>query len=111
MAFPEGAVPTTVRVQPTPLYEAIVAFALAGFLWWAQNRWHPLAVIAIYLIGSGAARIAVEAVRINRQVLWGLTQPQLWSILLLAAGGVLLAKMRRQNSVVEALLSSRQRHP
>jgi phosphatidylglycerol:prolipoprotein diacylglycerol transferase len=100
MAFPDGIVPTTVRVQPTPLYEAIMAFALAGLLWWAQERWHPLGVIGAYLIGSGVARIAVESVRTNRPALWGMTQPQLWSIALLAVGVVLLLRMRRQNAVV-----------
>jgi phosphatidylglycerol:prolipoprotein diacylglycerol transferase len=33
MAFPNGTMPTTVPVHPTALYEAVVAFALAGVLW------------------------------------------------------------------------------
>ena len=33
MSFPDGTVPTTDRVHPAPLYEAIAAFAIAGVLW------------------------------------------------------------------------------
>jgi phosphatidylglycerol:prolipoprotein diacylglycerol transferase len=86
MAFPQGAVPTNVPVQPVPLYEALVAFALAGLLWWAQRHWPPTLVFAAYLVGSGAARLFMEILRINTQVLFGLTQPQLWSLVVLAVG-------------------------
>lgn len=33
MSFPNGLVPTTVRVHPTPIYELIVACAIAWILW------------------------------------------------------------------------------
>src|ERR1700722_17636690 len=33
MSFPNGLVPTTQRVHPTPIYELIVACAIAGILW------------------------------------------------------------------------------
>ena len=33
MSFPNGLVPTTARVHPTPIYELIVACAIAWFLW------------------------------------------------------------------------------
>jgi phosphatidylglycerol:prolipoprotein diacylglycerol transferase len=86
MAFPQGTVPTVVPVQPVPLYEALVSFALAGLLWWAQRRWPPLLVFAVYLVGSGTARLFMEILRINTQVLFGLTQPQLWSLVVVAVG-------------------------
>lgn len=95
MAFPHGTVPTTVTVQPTPLYEALIAFALAGFLWWAQSRWRPLDVFAAYLAGSGVARLLVEQLRTNPRVLLGLTQPQLWSIVLVMIAAALLWDGRR----------------
>lgn len=34
MTFPNGVVATDVPVDPTPLYEALSALAIAGFLWW-----------------------------------------------------------------------------
>src|SRR6202041_184098 len=33
MSFPNGLVPTTARVHPTPIYELLVACAIAWFLW------------------------------------------------------------------------------
>jgi len=79
-------VPIDVAVQPTPLYEALVAFALAGLLWWLGRRARPVVVFAAYLVGSGAARFAVEWLRVNRPVLAGLTAPQLWSVAAVAVG-------------------------
>ncbi len=95
MAFPHGTVPTTVPVQPTPLYEALVAFAFAGLLWWGQSRWRPQLVFAVYLAGSGLARLLVEQLRTNQRVLFGLTQPQLWSIVLIIVAAVLAFQTRR----------------
>jgi len=86
MVFPNGVVPIDVAVQPTPLYEALVAFALAGLLWWLGRRARPVVVFAAYLVGSGAARFAVEWLRVNRPVLAGLTAPQLWSVAAVAVG-------------------------
>jgi len=38
MSFPNGLVPTTERVHPTPIYELIVACAVAWFLWRLGTR-------------------------------------------------------------------------
>ncbi|HEV3483531.1 MAG TPA: prolipoprotein diacylglyceryl transferase family protein [Candidatus Acidoferrales bacterium] len=42
MSFPNGLVPTTDRVHPTPIYELIVACAIAWLLWrlGARQMWH-----------------------------------------------------------------------
>ena len=106
MAFPNGTVPTTVPVQPTPLYEALIAFALAGFLWWARSRWQPWYVFAVYLGVSGLARLLVEQLRVNQRALWGLTQPQLWSLLLIAASGALVWYARRRSDAPRAPLAT-----
>jgi phosphatidylglycerol:prolipoprotein diacylglycerol transferase len=81
--------PTTVRVQPTPLYEALVAIVLAALLWWLGRRAHPVLVFAAYLVGSGTARFGVEALRINPPVAAGLTAPQLWSLAIIVVGVIL----------------------
>ena len=94
MAFPNGTMPTLVRVHPTALYEAIFAFVLAGLLWWARTRMAPLAVFGLYAVLSGMARFLVEEIRINKTVLLGMTQPQLWSLLLVVVGFVLLLRTR-----------------
>jgi phosphatidylglycerol:prolipoprotein diacylglycerol transferase len=92
MSFPNGMVPTLVPVHPTPLYEAIAAFAIAGLLWSVRRRWRPTAVIGTYAVLTGIARLLVEFVRVNDEVVLGLTQPQLWSIALVIAGAVLLTR-------------------
>jgi phosphatidylglycerol:prolipoprotein diacylglycerol transferase len=85
-----GMVPTDGAVHPTPLYEALAAFAIAALLWSLRTRTAPVALFASYLIMSGAARFLVEFVRTNDDVLLGATQPQLWSLLLIGIGAVLL---------------------
>lgn len=95
VAMPNGVVPTTVAVQPTPVYEALAAFALATLLWRLQRDWNPTLVVAVYLIGTGTARLLVEMLRTNKVAIWGLTQPQVWSLLLMISGAALLAVARR----------------
>lgn len=92
-----GMVPTDGAVHPTPLYEALAAFAIAALLWSLRTRTAPVALFASYLILSGAARFLVEFVRTNDDVLLGATQPQLWSLLLIAIGaGLLLVHSSRE---------------
>ena len=88
MSFPEGTVPTTDRVHPTPLYEAIGAFAVAWLLWRLRTRVSPGMLFALFAILQGLSRVLVEIVRLNEKILIGLSQPQLWSLVLVALGGV-----------------------
>ncbi|GAB3662732.1 hypothetical protein GCM10027596_24860 [Nocardioides korecus] len=97
MAFPNGTMPTLVPVHPTALYESAFAFVLAGFLWWVRKRTAPVTVIGLYAVLSGAARFLVEEVRINKEVILGMTQPQLWSLVLVAVGAYLLIPRRRRS--------------
>ena len=46
----------------------------------------PGVVFALYLVGSGVERLLVEFIRRNREVLAGLTAPQLESIGLIVVG-------------------------
>ncbi len=88
MAFPDGTVPTTVPVHPTALYEATVAFVLAAVLWHLRTSARPATLVAGYAIVSGTSRLLIEELRINTEGWLGLTQPQLWSVVLIAAGVV-----------------------
>jgi phosphatidylglycerol:prolipoprotein diacylglycerol transferase len=105
MSFPHGTVPTTVRVHPTPLYEAIVAFALGAVLWRLRARLSPAAQFATFAIVMGLSRFLVEFVRINPAVIAGLSQPQLWSLALIGVGiavVVRLARLRRTKALARA---------
>lgn len=95
MAFPNGTMPTLVPVHPTALYEAAIAVAVGGLLWAIRSRVAPLSLFGAYAVLSGVARILVEEVRLNQEVLLGLTQPQLWSSALVVIGIALLVQDQR----------------
>jgi len=97
MGYPHGTVPTPpgVRVQPTPIYETVAMCLLAYLLWRLRDRVRPGVVFASYLVLSGLERFLVEFIRRNKEVLAGLTAPQLESIALLAIGLVWLGLMAR----------------
>jgi phosphatidylglycerol:prolipoprotein diacylglycerol transferase len=111
MSFPNGLVPTTQRVHPTPIYELIVACAIAWFLWRMFDRQrdalrnNPLpagSVFAAYLVLTGLARFLVEFIRINPRSFLGMSNAQAASLASLIAGIILwcwLAKSpnRREN--------------
>jgi phosphatidylglycerol:prolipoprotein diacylglycerol transferase len=100
MAFPNGLVPTTARVHPTPIYELLVACAIAWILWRMgsvrgtvqgqsgdgnsklnEGGIKPGEVFAMYLILTGVARFLVEFIRINPRSFFGMSNAQ-------AAGGL-----------------------
>jgi phosphatidylglycerol:prolipoprotein diacylglycerol transferase len=95
MSFPHGLVPTSVPVHPTPIYEFLAAGAIALYLWrrGATNLVAPRdgEVFAHYLVLTGAARFAVEFIRLNPPVLWGLSNAQCIALLSIGAGVVLQA--------------------
>jgi phosphatidylglycerol:prolipoprotein diacylglycerol transferase len=90
MAYPDGTVPTTTPVHPTPIYEALAMGIVALVLWRLRHRWAPGTLFAVYLVAAGTERFLVEFVRRNDAVLLGLTQPQVISIVMIAAGGAWL---------------------
>ena len=97
MSFPNGVVPTNVPVHPTPLYEALAAIVIATVLWALGKRWNPPAVFGAYLALSGISRFLVEFLRINEPALFGLTQPQLWALVSLLTGVVLIVRTQFLN--------------
>jgi phosphatidylglycerol---prolipoprotein diacylglyceryl transferase len=101
MGYPHGTVPTPpgVRVQPTPIYETVTMCLLAYALWQLRDRVRPGVVFALYLVGSGLERFLVEFIRRNKEVLVGLTGPQVESLVLLVIGLVWLGMMVRRGGV------------
>ena len=97
MGYPHGTLPTPagVRVQPTPIYETVTMCLLAYALWKLRDRVRPGVVFAVYLVGSGLERFLVEFIRRNKEVLVGLTAPQVESAVLISIGLVWLAAMSR----------------
>jgi phosphatidylglycerol---prolipoprotein diacylglyceryl transferase len=101
MGYPHGTVPTPpgVRVQPTPIYETVAMCLLAYGLWRLRDRVRPGVVFALYLLLSGLERFLVEFIRRNKEVLAGLTAPQLESVALILIGSVWLAMLARRGGM------------
>jgi phosphatidylglycerol---prolipoprotein diacylglyceryl transferase len=99
MSFPNGLVPTTDRVHPTPIYELIAACVIAWILWRIGGRAIAASkngavrsggrVFAAYLILTGIARFLVEIIRINPRSFLGMSNAQTASVLSITAGAIL----------------------
>jgi phosphatidylglycerol---prolipoprotein diacylglyceryl transferase len=95
MAYPEGTVPTTDEVHPTPVYETLTMGLVALVLWWLRDRFAPGLLFGLYLILAGSERFLVEFIRRNDAVAAGLTLAQLVSIAMVAGGTALVLTRRR----------------
>ena len=102
MAYPDGVVPTLEKVHPAPVYETLTGLGIFAVLW--STRRHltvPGLSFCLYLLLAGIARFLVEFIRLNPKVLWGLTDAQLLSLVMvvagLAGGGRLLRSQLRVN--------------
>ena len=101
MSFPNGVVPTTERVHPTPLYEFFIWLAIAVFLWRMGKKTlqKPKArgeIFCNYLILTGIARFLIEFIRINPRSFFGLSNAQAASFASILAGAVLLWRIKRK---------------
>jgi phosphatidylglycerol:prolipoprotein diacylglycerol transferase len=102
MAYPDGTVPTTDEVHPTPVYETL-AMGLAGLvLWRLRDRVAPGMLFGLYLIFAGVERFLVEFIRRNEEVVVGLTQAQLIALAMLALGAGIVATRRAAPSPATA---------
>jgi phosphatidylglycerol---prolipoprotein diacylglyceryl transferase len=95
VAFPEGLPPTTVRVHPTQVYEAIGL----GVLGWLLLRWRrsgvpDAIVLGRYLLAAGTLRFAIEFIRVDERVAFGLSVAHLVSIAVSAVGAGMLVTHR-----------------
>jgi phosphatidylglycerol:prolipoprotein diacylglycerol transferase len=100
MSYPDGTVPTTDRVQPTPVYESVTMALVAWILWSLRDRLAPGLLFALYLVLSGLERFLVEFVRRNDEVWAGLTVPQIESLVLMVIGLAWIALASRRREVL-----------
>ena len=87
MSYPDGTVPTTEEVHPTPVYETLAMGLVAWFLWRRRNSLPPGGLFALYLLLAGAERFLVEFIRRNEEVFAGLTLAQLIALAMMVIGG------------------------
>jgi len=77
----------TIRLHPTPLYEFFICTALFYILWYLRKKdWTDGKLFMVYLIFTGAERLSVEFIRLNPHLLFGLSEAQLISIVLIIVG-------------------------
>lgn len=101
MSFPNGLVPTTQRVHPTPIYEFLAALVIAHMLWRIGRRGvgkpRPAGeVFGWYLVATGVARFLVEFIRINPRSFLGMSNAQTASVVSVIAGAIILIWLVRR---------------
>jgi phosphatidylglycerol:prolipoprotein diacylglycerol transferase len=97
MSFPNGLVPTTERVHPTPIYEFLAAAIIFWILWklgasWMRNPRTTGNIFAVYLLLSGVARFLVEFIRLNPRSFFGMTNAQTAALAGIFLGFILLLR-------------------
>jgi phosphatidylglycerol:prolipoprotein diacylglycerol transferase len=102
MAYPDGTVPTTQDVHPTPVYETLTMGLVAWFLWSRRNKYPPGGLFALYLLLAGTERFLVEFLRRNERVAAGLTVAQFIALAMMVGGGLWLLRLRQRTSGVPA---------
>ena len=100
MTYPDGTVPTTEEVHPTPVYETLAMGLGAWILWRLRDRFRVGILFALYLIYAGAERFLVEFIRRNDDAPLGLTQAQLESLAMIAAGLIWIFVVRRRHGTL-----------
>lgn len=77
-------------VYPTPFYESMMAFTIAGILWAVRKRMPaPGMVFFLYLALNGLERFWIEKIRVNeRYHFWGMnpTQAEIIAVILFVIG-------------------------
>lgn len=99
MAYPEGTVPTTEQVHPTPVYETLAVGLIAFGLWRLRDRFTVGMLFALYLVLTGLERFLIEFIRRNDDLALGLTQAQLISVGMVVLGGAWLALRARRGDL------------
>ena len=99
MAYPDGVVPTTDVVHPTPIYETLAMLLVGWWLWRRREAFRPGLLFAFYLVLAGVERLLVEFVRRNDTVAAGLTEAQLLSLVMILAGAIWLWRAARSGGL------------
>src|SRR5262245_62152963 len=103
MSFPNGVVPTTERVHPTPLYEFFIWMLIAWVLWRIgarvrQRKTSSGTVFCAYLALTGIARLLIEIIRRNPRSFLGMSNAQAASVASVLLGVVLLLFLRQSTA-------------
>ena len=97
MAFPDGAVPTTVQVHPTQIYETIIMVGVFLLLWNLRKIPVPIGWLAsVGFILMGLERFLIEFIRVTTpSSIQGLTIAQLMSLGIIALGIIKIIQLQK----------------
>ena len=85
--FPGGIVPNNIPCHPTPVYEFILCALICWFLWSIRKKTTPIGkLFMVYLMLAGIERFVIEFLRPNPRIIFGLSEAQLISLVLIALG-------------------------
>ncbi|HEY3250184.1 MAG TPA: prolipoprotein diacylglyceryl transferase [Ignavibacteria bacterium] len=88
-----GVVPDNTLCHPTPIYELILGIIIFTVLWKYRKKFNiDGKLFFLYLILTGAARFLIEFIRLNPRILWGLSEAQVISIILIIIGMIFYFK-------------------
>jgi phosphatidylglycerol:prolipoprotein diacylglycerol transferase len=97
--FPGGIVPDHTLCHPTPVYEFLICTAMFFLLWKMRKTSSPHGkLFMIYLMLAGLERFSIEFLRLNPRLLFGLSEAQLISIVLIAAGSIGIFQLSRNSN-------------
>ncbi|HVN63934.1 MAG TPA: prolipoprotein diacylglyceryl transferase [Candidatus Binataceae bacterium] len=92
-----------VRVQPTPIYEAILYTIAFAILWSMRKTSYPAGrLLYWYFVLVGGSRFLVEFVRVNPRVLLGLSEAQLIASAMVIGGTIALVLTAGQKKPEDA---------
>ncbi len=96
--FPNGIVPDNTPLHPTPIYEFLAAVLIFYILWRLRKRdWSDGKLFMAYLVFAGIERFLIEIIRLNPRLLFGLTEAQLISIVMIIIGTVGFVYLTNRN--------------
>ncbi|MCI0706379.1 MAG: prolipoprotein diacylglyceryl transferase [Ignavibacteriae bacterium] len=85
--FPNGIVPDTTPLHPTPVYEFLICSAFFYLLWRMRKTTTPNSKLFMaYLVLAGIERFAIEFLRLNPRLAFGLSEAQLIALVLILVG-------------------------
>lgn len=85
--FPGGVVPDNTPLHPAPIYEFLTMVVIFFVLWKLRKKdWPDGKLFTVYLVLGGIERLLIEFIRLNPRILFGLSEAQLISIVLIIAG-------------------------
>lgn len=101
--YPGGFVPDATPCHPTPVYELIVCAAFFALLWRFRSRIKSTgSMFMLYLVAAGVERFAIEFMRLNPRILFGLSEAQLIAAVLIVIGAAGLFIIGRKETTSTA---------